>query len=228
MREERLAMKDQPEFREMPPEPIRPDFLAEAARRQGWAFDNAPLFAAMTRSREMAFSFARFALVCMFLLNVIGLLGLPVLSQLVGAQLAPHLQLVLSSLGAFIIGLTSAAVATLLAFLAMSRDSATIYRHLERIGDSRGGLGLTAGGFVSSKLAMERDLERDQRLRGSALRFGLLAFGAFLIGAVFATLFMIQNIPGPPQRLRIEAAAPMAVPAPPLVMKAQLPRYNLV
>jgi hypothetical protein len=220
-------MKDQPEFREIPPEPIRRDFLAEAARRQGWAFDNAPLFAAMTRSREMAFSFARFALACMFLLNVMGLLGLPVLSHWVGAQLASHLQLVLSSLGAFTIGLSAAAVATLLAFLAMARDSATIYRHLERIGDARGGPGLTAGGFVSSKLAMERDLARDQRLRGSALRFGLLAFGAFLIGAIFATFFMIQNIPGPPAQMRIEAAAPMTGPAASLEMKAQLPRYNL-
>lgn len=221
-------MKDQPEFREMPPEPIRPDFLAEAARRQGWAFDNAPLFAAMTRSREMAFSFARFGLACMFLLNVIGLLAFPALSQMVGAQFASHLQLAVSSLGAFTIGLTSAAVATLLAFLAMARDSTTIYHHLERIGDARGGLGLTAGGFVSSKLAMERDLERDQRLRGTAMRFGAMAFGAFLIGAIFATFFMIQNIPGPPQKLRIEAAAPIAAPTALAEMKAQSLRYNLV
>jgi hypothetical protein len=208
------AMKDQPEFREEPPEPIRPDCLAEAARRQGWAFENAPLFAAMTRSREMAFSFARFGLASLFLLNVIGLFGLPALSQMMGAHLAAHIQLVMSSIGAFTIGLTSAAVATLLAFVAMARESTSLYRHLERIGDASGGFGLTAGAFVSSKIAVERDLQRGQRLRERALRFGLLAFGAFLVGALFATFFLIQNMPGPPEPLRIEAAAPaLSLPA---------------
>lgn len=198
-------MKDQPEFRELPPEPIRPEFLAEAARRQGWAFDNAALFTAMTRSREMAFSFARFGLGAMFVLNVIGLLGMPTLAQLVGASLNSHLQLALSSLGAFIIGVTCAAIATLLAFVAMSRDSATIYRHLERIGESRGPFGISAGTFVSSKIALEKDLKHDERLRGRAFRFGVLAFASFLIGAVFATFFLAKQLPSAPQRLRIEA-----------------------
>lgn len=204
-------MKDQPEFREEPPEPIRPDFLAEAARRQGWAFDNAALFAAMTRSREMAFSFARFGLGAMFFLNVVGLLGMPTLAQMIGANLNSHLQLVLSSLGAFLIGVTSAAVATLLAFVAMSRNSGTIYRHLERIGEARGTFGISAGTFVSSKIAMEKDLKRDERLRGRAFRFGVLAFASFLVGAVFATVFLAERLPSAPQRLRIEAtvAAPV-------------------
>jgi len=205
-------MKDQPEFREVPPEPIRPDFLAEAARRQGWAFDNAALFAAMGRSREMAFSFARFALGSLLFLNVAGLFGLPTLTQLTGAHLEAHLQLALSSLGAFTIGMTCAAVATLLAFLAMSRDSATIYQHLERIGEARGPQGLSAGSFVTSKIAMERDLERDQRMRARALRFGVLAFGSFLVGAAFAALFLAQHLPGAPEHLRIEALLPGIAP----------------
>lgn len=200
-------MKDQPEFREEPPEPIRRDFLAEAARRQGWAFDNAALFAAMTRSREMAFSFARFGLAAMFVLNVVGLLGLPTLAQIIGEHLDSHLQLVLSSLGAFLIGVTAAAVATLLAVIAMSRDSNTIFRHLERVGETRTGLGLTAGSFVSSKIAMERDLRRDQRLRGQAVRFGVLAFASFLIGTVFTTIFLAERLPRTPEHLRIEASA---------------------
>lgn len=198
-------MKDQPDYREQPPEPIRPDFLAEAARRQGWAFDNAPLFAAMGRSREMAFSFARFGLGSLFFLNVAGLFGIPTLAQLTGAHIDAHLQLVLSSLGAFTIGVTCAAVATMMAFLAMSRDSATIYQHLERVGDARGPHGLTAHTFVTSKIAMEKDLQRDQRMRARALRFGLLAFGSFLVGAAFGTVFLATQIPGPLPQLRIEA-----------------------
>jgi hypothetical protein len=213
-REGEQAMKDQPEFREVPPEPIRPDFLAEAARRQGWAFDNAPLFAAMTRSREMAFSFARFGLAILVFLNVVGLFGLPTLAQLIGAHLASHLQLVLSSLGAFTIGVTAAAVATLMAFLAMSRDSAAIYRHLERIGEARGSFGMSAGTFVRSKIEMERDLQRDQRMRARALRFGLLAFGSFLVGAIFATVYLTTQVPRAPERLRIEASSP--APATPI------------
>lgn len=205
-------MKDQPEFREIPPEPIRPDFLSEAARRQGWAFDTVPLFAAMTRSREMAFTFARFALACLFFLNAAGLFGLPALAQLIGAHLDTHLQLALSSLGAFAIGVTATGVATLLAFLAMARDSATIYQHLERIGESRGPYGLSASSFVASKVAMEQDLRRDQRRRGQALRFGLLAFGSFLIGMVFASLFLASHLPGPPQNFRIEAAILTVLP----------------
>lgn len=201
-------MKDQPDFREEPPEPIRRDFLAEAARRQGWAFDNAPLFNAMTRSREMAFSLARFGLASMFVLNVVGLLGLPTLAQIIGAPLIGHLQLVLSSLGAFMLGVTAAGIATLLAIVAMSRDSNTIFRHLERVGDARSGFGLTAGTFVSSKLALERDLLRDQRLRGRAVRFGVLAFAAFLIGATFTTIFLAERLPRLPQHLRIEASVP--------------------
>jgi hypothetical protein len=207
-------MKDQPEFRELPPEPIRPDFLAEAARRQGWAFESAPLFAAMTRSREMAFGFARFALGSLFFLNVAGLFGLPTLAQLIGAHLDSHLQLALSSLGAFTIGVTCAAVATLMAFLAMSRDSATLYRHLERIGEARGPFGLSAGTFVTGKIAMERELKHDQRMRARALRFGLLAFGSFLIGAAFATLFLAAQVPGPPAHLRIEALLSLLTNAP--------------
>jgi hypothetical protein len=199
-------MKDQPEFREIPPEPIRPDFLAEAARRQGWALDSAPLFAAMARSREMAFSLARFALACLFFLNAAGLFGLPALAQLIGAHLDTHLQLALSSLGAFTVGVTATAVATMLAFLAVSRDSATLYQHLERIGEARGPFGLTAHSFVASKIAMERDLRRDQQRRAQALRFGVLAFGSFLIGMLFASLFLASHLPGPPQHLRIEAA----------------------
>jgi len=198
-------MKDQPEFREQPPEPIRPDFLAEAARRQGWAFDNAPLFAAMTRSREMAYSFARFGLGCLFFLNVAGLFGMPTLAQLIGAQWQPHLQLALSGLGAFTIGLTCAATATLLAFLAMSRDSATIYSHLERVGEARGPYGVSANSFVSSKIEMERELRQDQQTRARALRFGMLAFAAFLVGAVFTTMFLASRLPGAPEHLRIEA-----------------------
>jgi hypothetical protein len=205
-------MKDQPAFREEPPEPIRPDFLAEAARRQGWAFDNAPLFAAMTRSREMAYSFARFGLGTLFFLNVAGLFGMPTLAQLIGARWETHLQLALSSLGAFTIGLTCAAVATLLAFLAMSRDSATIYFHLERIGEARGPYGVSANNFVTSKIAMERELRRDLRTRAQALRFGLLAFGAFLIGAIFATMFLASRLPGSPEHLRIEALLPVFSP----------------
>lgn len=205
-------MKDQPDFREEPPEPIRRDFLAEAARRQGWAFDNAPLFAAMTRSREMAFSFARFGLAAMFVLNVVGLIGLPTLAQIIGAPMTGHLQLVLSSLGAFLIGVTAAGIATLLAIVAMSRDSTTLFRHLERIGEARGGYGLSAGSFVSSKIALEKDLLRDHRLRGRAVRFGVLAFGSFLIGAVFTTAFLAERLPHLPQHLRIEASV-----APPVV-----------
>lgn len=202
-------MKDQPEFREEPPEPIRPDFLAEVARRQGWAFDNAPLFAAMTRSREMAYSFARFGLGTLFFLNVAGLFGMPTLAQLIGAHWDTHLQLGLSSLGAFTIGVTCAAVATLLAFLAMSRDSAIIYAHLERVGEARGPYGVSANSFVTSKIAMERELHRDERTRARAMRFGLLAFGAFLIGAVFATLFLAARLPGTPENLKIEAILPV-------------------
>ena len=201
-------MKDQPEFRELPPEPIRPDFLAEAARRQGWAFDNAPLFAAMNRSREMAYSFARFGLGTLFFLNVAGLFGLPTLSQLIGAPMNAHLQLVLSSLGAFAVGLAFAAGATLLAFIAMSRDSATIYSHLERVGDARGPHGLSAHSFITSKIAVERDLQRDRRLRGQAMRFGIMAFGAFLVGTTFATLFLATQVPHAPEHLRIEALLP--------------------
>jgi hypothetical protein len=220
-------MKDQPDFREAPPEPIRPDFLAEAARRQGWALDSAPLFAAMGRSREMAFSFARLALASLFFLNVIGLFGLPTLAQLIGEHLDSHLQLALSSLGAFTIGVTCAAVATLLAFLAMSRDSTIIYDHLERIGEARGPYGLSAGTFVSSKLAMERTLRRDGRMRGRALRFGLLAFCSFLVGMMFATLFLAQHLPGPPAQLKIEAGATGARRPSSVVMNSSPARYNL-
>jgi len=207
-------MKDQPEFRELPPEPIRPEFLAEAARRQGWALDSAPLFAAMARSREMAFSFARFGLACLFFLNAAGLFGLPALAQLIGAHLDSHLQLALSSLGAFTIGVTAAALATLLAFLAMYRDSTAIYTHLERIGDSRGPFGISANTFVTSKIEMERNLRRDKRTRARALRFGMLAFASFLIGVVFAGMFLAAHLPGAPAQMRIEAAAPMVMTPP--------------
>lgn len=206
-------MKDQPE---LPPEPIRPEFLAEAARRQGWAFDRAPLFAAMSRSREMAFSLARFALAALFLLNAAGLFALPTLAQLIGARLDVHAQLVLSSMGAFTIGVTCAALATLMAFLAMFRDSVVIYKHLERVGEENGPYGLSAHGFVASKLEMERSLRRDLRLRGRALRFGMLAFGAFLVGAIFASMILATSVPVHQVNLRIEAAAPVAAIQPPV------------
>ncbi|MGH6989720.1 MAG: hypothetical protein ACREE3_07470, partial [Stellaceae bacterium] len=197
-------MKDQPEFL---PEPLRPEFLAEAARRQGWALDSAPLFQTMTRSREMAFSLARFALGAMLLLNLAGLFALPTLAQVLGARLGDHAQLAVSTIAAFVIGLTAAAFATLLAFLAMYRDSAVIYDHIERIGEARGPFGMTADSFVTSKIALERDLRRDQRMRARALRLGGLAFGSFVIGAIFTTMVLASTIPGPPIHLRVETSA---------------------
>ena len=46
-------------------------------------------------------------------------------------------------------------------------------------------------------------------MRARALRFGLLAFGSFLVGAVFATLFLATHIPGALPELRIEALLPL-------------------
>jgi hypothetical protein len=200
-------MKDQPEF---PPEPLRPEFLAEAARRQGWALDSAPLFHTMNRSREMAFSFARFGLGSLLLLNAAGLFALPTLAQVLGAHLGTHAQLSVSSMGAFVIGVTAAAAATLTAFLAMYRDSIVLYDHLERIGEARGPYGLTADSFVASKIALERNLRRDVRMRGRAVRLGLVAFGAFIVGAVFAAMLLATTVPAQPIQLRLETSAPAA------------------
>jgi len=200
-------MKDQPEF---PPEPLRPEFLAEAARRQGWALDSAALFATMTRSREMAFSLARFALGALLLLNGAGLFALPTLAQVMGARLGDHAQLGVSCMAAFVIGLTAAAGATLMAFLAMYRDSVVIYDHLERIGEARGPYGMTADTFVTSKIALERKLRRDVRMRSRALRFGILAFGSFVVGAIFTAMLLATSVPSAPSHLRIEASAPVA------------------
>jgi hypothetical protein len=205
-------MKDQPEF---PPEPLRPEFLAEAARRQGWALDSAPLFATLYRSREMAFSFARFALGGLLLLNAAGLFALPILAEVLGARLGDQAQLAVSSVGAFVIGITAAAAATLMAFLAMYRDSVVIYDHLARIGEARGPFGMTADTFVTSKIALERNLRRDGQMRSRAVRFGILAFGSFVIGAIFSAMILATTIPSPPIHLRIEAST-TATPLPPI------------
>jgi hypothetical protein len=198
-------MKDQPEF---PPEPIRPEFLSEAARRQGWALDAAPLFQTMNRSREMAFGFARFALGALLLLNAAGLFALPTLAQVLGARLDNHAQLAVSCMGAFVIGLTSAAAATMMAFLAMYRDSQAIYHHLERLGEAHAPYGMSADGFVRDKIDMDRMLRRDGRMRARALRFGMLAFGSFVVGSLFTAMILATSIPAPPIHLRIEASSP--------------------
>jgi len=201
-------MKDQPELL---PESLRADFLAETARREGWALDTAPLFAAMTRSREMAYSFARFALGALFLLNLAGLFVFPTLAQLLGTRLADHLPLALLSIGAFVIGVTCAAVATLMAFISLFADSLMIYRHLERIGEARSPRGLSDQAFAESKGELEKRLKRDMRMRVRGLRFGLLALAAFIVGAVFATLVLSAHIPGgPPAPLQVEMTAPHA------------------
>ena len=189
---------------------MREDFLAAAARREGWATQTEPLFQAMARSREMAFSFARFALGMLFLLNAGGLLAFPVLAQLVGVKLDEHWPLTLLSIAAFTIGVACAAVATLLAFLSMFADGLMIYRHLERIGSGASAMG-------ESKTELEKRLRRDLRLRVRALRFGLLALASFLVGAVFAAFVLMSRIPSGPEPYRVEfmhrtvaVAAPVA------------------
>ncbi len=183
------------------PESLRAEFLAAAAEREGWAMDTAPLFAAMTRSREMAYSFARFALGALFALNAGGLFGFPVLAQLVGTRIGDHMPLSLLSIAAFVIGVTCASVATLLAFLSMFADSLTIYRHLERIG-----AGAAAEIANESKAELAKRLRRDMRQRVRALRFGLLALASFIIGAVFATMVLSAPVPGGPQSFSVHAA----------------------
>jgi hypothetical protein len=195
------------------PESVRADFLAAAAEREGWATDTAPLFAAMTRSREMAYSFARFALAVLFLLNAAGLFGFPILTQLVGTKFGDHMPLALLSIGAFVIGVTCAAVATLLAFLSLFADSLTIYRHLERIG--AGQAAVAAEIVEESKAELAKRLRRDMRLRIRALRFGLLALASFIVGAVFATMVLTAEVPGGPQSFWVHAALPMDSPPPP-------------
>ena len=180
---------------ESPPESLRPDFLEAAARREDWAAETAPLFAAMHRSREMAFAFARFALAMLFALNAGGLLGFPVLAQLIGVHLFEHWPLTLLSVAAFTIGVVCTAVATLLAFISMFADGLMIYRHLERIvaGDPPAG----------TKAELEKRLRRDLRMRVRALRFGLLALAGFLVGAVFAALVLASRIPAGVEPYRV-------------------------
>ena len=185
-------MKDQAE---PAPESLAPDFLEAAARREGWAAETAPLFAAMHRSREMAFSFARFALAMLFALNAGGLLGFPALAQLIGVKLADHWPLTLLGIAAFAIGVVCTAVATLLAFISMFADGLMIYRHLERVvaGEPTG----------ETKAELEKRLKRDLRMRVRALRFGLLALAGFLVGAVFAALVLASRIPAGAEPYRV-------------------------
>jgi len=189
-------MKDQPEI--APPKPLREDFIAAQARREGWHVETAPLFTALARSREMAFAFARMALVMLFALNAGGVVIFPVLAQLIGTKLADHLPLALLSVAGFVIGLTCAAVATLLSFLALFADSMNLGRHLEMLAQN----GALATQIGSGK-ELERRLKQSQRTRRRALRFGLLSFAAFLVGVVFATLILSARVAGPTSAIPI-------------------------
>jgi hypothetical protein len=200
-------MKDQIEA---PPAALAAEILAEAARRQGWALDAAPLFAAMNRSREMAYSFARFALGSLFLLNAGGAFALPTLAQLIGVSLAEHAALAFFAFAAFVAGVACSAAATLLAFLSLLHDSRIFHRHLERVGAAHG---FGTEMIAESATELERRLKRDMWMRAGALRFGLLAFAAFVIGAVFATMVLSSPLPGKPLPLRVEApSAALIVP----------------
>ena len=187
---------------EPPPEALREDYVVAASEREDWALDAAPLHAAMNRSREMAFSFARFALGMLFLLNAGGIVGFPVLAQLVGARLAEHWPLALLGIGAFTIGVTCAAVATLLAFISMFADGLMIFRHLERLAPRDFDL----SAFHEGKAELEKRLRRDMRMRIHALRFGLVSLAAFLVGAVFAALVLAARLPEGPGPLQVHAA----------------------
>jgi MFS family permease len=187
-------VKDQPEI---VPEPLRADFLAARARREDWHGDIAPLLTALARSREMAFAFARMALVMLFILNA-AVVAFPALAQLVGTKLPDHLPLALLSVAAFVIGLVCTAAATLLSFLALFADSLILTRHLETLA-RRGGP--AAQSIAATEL--ERGLKRDRRTRRRALRFGLLSFAAFLVGVVFAALILSARVAGPASAIPI-------------------------
>jgi hypothetical protein len=188
-------VKDQPEI---VPEALRADFLAARARREDWHGDIAPLLTALARSREMAFAFARMALIMLFTLNAAGVVAFPALAQLVGTKLSDHLPLALLSVAAFVIGLVCAAAATLLSFLALFADSLILTRHLETLA-RRGGP--AAQSIAATEL--ERGLKRDRRTRRRALRFGLLSFAAFLVGVVFAALILSARVAGPASAIPI-------------------------
>lgn len=160
------------------------------------------LVAGAERSRDFSNQYAKTALQSVFLLNGGALIAFPAFGQLVGAAFNEHLSFVIASLAGFVVGLMLAVLATLLGFLALDADAQSSYykawdrqRQYAKVQFPDTYDGEMEAERVEFERTSDKFRKKFQSHRRLAIGLGVSSLGAFIWGAICASVVLSRNVP---------------------------------